>query len=497
MATSNAGTQARLGAQILKSFKPTISDQTRFGPGFRDNAVQTERSDIVQLQETYKILEQLVATSSTLQKELSMSTYSLRVESKNQIAEHATNLYHHANNRLMEMEKRHRSQTDMLRRSFRTQLSDAVARISAEYKAYYDEILSGKSGRHDRKIQELTKTCAEQRATIKQNETVIQMLQAQIQKLVDRSEEPAEIEPEVINLEPEGILSQEEADELHATIENLELKVRELQMELNEKDSGGKNLQKRMADLKDQLDLERAKGEKLKAELDAALRNATTAGARASADLQAQIAMLKTEMDEQKQRLEREAEERLKRMLAEAKSGALADLEAELARQREIENKLRRERDALAGQDSSKLVKQLQDQAQHLQATIAKLQKEIKRLNVYWEQRLGVVERKLNAIREESLLRANLQRQAATLHRAAITYAPDGPVLMTSGDVASPGRPGPGQLPFSGPGIPELPLDMLGADSVQSSTEGGFANLWQLPSEQLGAPSLASYRPPT
>lgn len=493
---ATAGTQARLGATILKSFKPTISDQTRFGPGFRDNATQTERSDIVQLEDTYKILDELMTTSSTLQKELSMSTYSLRMESKNQIAEHATNLYHHANNRLMEMEKRHRAQTDMLRRSFRTQLSDAVARISAEYKTYYDEILSGKTGRHDRKIQELTVLCNEQKSTIKQNETVIQMLQAQIQKLTAEKAEPIEVEQEMVMMEPEGVLSQEEADELHSTIENLELKVRELQMELSEKDTGGKALQKKLADLKDQLDLEKAKSDKLKAELDGERRNATAAGARATADMEAQVAMLKKEMEDQKERLENEAEERLKRMLAEASSSAAAKLEAELARQKEIESKLRRERDALASQDSSKLVKQLEDQARHLQAIIGKLEKEIKRLNEYWAQKLAIVERNLNAIREESLLRANMQRQAATLHRAAITYAPDGPVLMTSGEVhiQSPSKPSPNKGHHQTPLVPALPLDT--ALSGERSSTGTHPQWLSQHAHDTANSTPLSYRPP-
>ncbi|XP_065187364.1 uncharacterized protein C10orf67, mitochondrial-like [Sycon ciliatum] len=440
---TTAGSQpAGLGAQILKTFKPTISDQTRFGAGCRDNATQTERSDIVQLEETFATLENILRMASALKKELTMATYSLRMESKTLISDHATELYHHANNRLMEMEKRHREQTDMLRRSFRTQLSDAVARISAEYKNYYDEILSGKTGRHDRKIRELTLTCNEQHATIKQNETVIQMLQSQIQKLAaDARTEPAEPESVIVEAEPQGVLSQEEADELHATIENLQLRVRELQMEASDRDSGHKNLQRSLSDAKEQLELERAKVSRLTSELDGERRNAAAEGARSAADAHAQIAALKEQLREQKERLEQEADERLQSMLANAQSTAAAKLQAELAKQREIEEKLRRERDALAGQDSSKIVKQLQDQALHLQQTIVKLQREIKAINERWQLRMDIMERRLTGVREESLLRANLQKHAATLHRAAITYAPDGPVLMSSGDAAAAGFP--------------------------------------------------------
>lgn len=44
---------------------------------------------------------------------------------------------------------------DQLRKTYQTQLDNAIRQIAGQYKAYYDELLHGKTGRHDLVIKNL------------------------------------------------------------------------------------------------------------------------------------------------------------------------------------------------------------------------------------------------------------------------------------------------------------------------------------------------------
>lgn len=44
-----------------------------------------------------------------------------------------------------------------IRKSYQTQLDDAIRRISGDYKIYCDDILQGKTGHHDAIIEDLRK----------------------------------------------------------------------------------------------------------------------------------------------------------------------------------------------------------------------------------------------------------------------------------------------------------------------------------------------------
>jgi gas vesicle protein len=59
------------------------------------------------------------------------------------------------NKKVKELERQQKEKLDTVRGSYRQQLVNAIQKIAGEYKAYYDELLSGKSGRHDLRIKEL------------------------------------------------------------------------------------------------------------------------------------------------------------------------------------------------------------------------------------------------------------------------------------------------------------------------------------------------------
>ncbi|XP_041366264.1 uncharacterized protein C10orf67, mitochondrial-like isoform X4 [Gigantopelta aegis] len=77
-------------------------------------------------------------------------------------------------------------------------------------------------------------------------------------------------------------------------------------------------------------------------------------------------------------------------------------------------------------EEASTLKHDLREQA--LQTEIAKLKRETEKINRIWEKKFAILQRSLFALKDESYLRHTLQKQAATLHHAAVSYAADKPI---------------------------------------------------------------------
>ncbi|KAL5007412.1 hypothetical protein ScPMuIL_016218 [Solemya velum] len=60
---------------------------------------------------------------------------------------------------------------------------------------------------------------------------------------------------------------------------------------------------------------------------------------------------------------------------------------------------------------------------------IARLKREIDRVQRMWEKKFAILQQSLHALKDESYLRQTMQRQAATLHQASVSYAVDTPPL--------------------------------------------------------------------
>eukprot|EP00118_Oscarella_pearsei_P010719 m.67499 g.67499 ORF g.67499 m.67499 type:complete len:168 (+) comp35451_c0_seq12:1070-1573(+) len=101
--------------------------------------------------------------------------------------------------------------------------------------------------------------------------------------------------------------------------------------------------------------------------------------------------------------------------------------EGELARRCALEDRLKREKENLEGEGAVFELKRLQKSDKEQKERIIRLQAELERVNKMWQVKFAVLQRTLHAVKNESYLRANLQRQSARLHHATVTYAHDAP----------------------------------------------------------------------
>lgn len=91
---------------------------------------------------------------------------------------------------------------------------------------------------------------------------------------------------------------------------------------------------------------------------------------------------------------------------------------------------------------------------QKLKEEIQRLKQEIERVHRTWEKKFAILQQSLHALKDESYLRQTLQRQAAALHHAAVSYATDTPMgIMPSSKRSS---------PMKKPPLPEIPKSQKG-----------------------------------
>merc|ERR1719494_1601996 len=97
----------------------------------------------------------------------------------------------------------------------------------------------------------------------------------------------------------------------------------------------------------------------------------------------------------------------------------------------QLQEKMRKSpRPRVPESDKDVLIERLQRREQRLMAEVDKLEKELKRMNKLWEMKVIILQQSMNAIRNESFLRAGLHRQAARLQQASVVYASDGPMIL-------------------------------------------------------------------
>lgn len=125
--------------------------------------------------------------------------------------------------------------------------------------------------------------------------------------------------------------------------------------------------------------------------------------------------------------------------------------------EKKLKEELAKERAKLAEalQGDSDLNK-LRRSEQMLREEVARLKREIERIHRTWEKKFAILQQSLHALKDESYIRQQLQRQAANLHHAAVSYSADTPMGIHPKH-PSPNRPLPGIPKYARPVNPNAP----------------------------------------
>ncbi|XP_058964486.1 uncharacterized protein C10orf67, mitochondrial isoform X4 [Pocillopora verrucosa] len=428
----------------LDEYRPSIADQVRVGYFSQDRSSQTEVSEIAQLKEMTEVLQNLVRDIENLKRSLHYAKHVLQADYENKLQERALDLYCRVNDRILELEKQHEDRVNVIRRSYRQQLADAITQISSQHQEYYAKKSKQDKAKFSEKLRKVQDDDEEKKKAKQQQDSIIEMMKMQMrdaQERADRELQDALNRPKSAS----SVATNPEIYELREEVEKLENKVDDLMNQLDDKETENRRLATDIDDLNEQLRGDRQQIQQLKKDLSDALLAAEHERNNFKAELQSQRAQLEREMDNKLQETKtnlmaasrKQVEELQRAHDQKIKEQKIIDEKRKL-----MESQQTKEKPQLNESEKDDLLRKLQKLEKKQKAEILRLQKELDRVNRTWEMKVTILQQTLHALKDESFLRTSLQRQAARLQHAAVVYASDGPaVIVTDRKDYAAGRP--------------------------------------------------------
>ncbi|KAL8615739.1 hypothetical protein ACOMHN_007492 [Nucella lapillus] len=420
-------------------FRPTLADVQKIGFFSLDRSAQTDVTEIVDLKEMTEVLQILLQDVAKLRRDINFTKHVMQADHESKLQNKSLELYCRVNERVSELEKIHLDRVGSLRKAFRQQLADAVSRLSVMYKKNLDSNMIRERTRQQSDLKGQDSRIQEMKATIARNESIIQMLQLQLQQQqtehherqffmddTSMSESPGRANSRIQALE-------EEMEEMKQQQEKLEKKGYRLEEALDIKEEEISQLQKTIDNLQRQLEKEQILNEQLSHEKE-----------EIKMDAEKELHSSKKLLMKQKLEMEQMNSEQLRQAKEEALNSAKAEasrLQAQdqekmkelMDQKRELEKHLAAERSKASeksakGEAENESMKMSDNR---LKNEIKKLKEEIDRIHRTWEKKFAILQASMHALKDESYLRQTLQRQAATLHHASVSYTADTPMGQT------------------------------------------------------------------
>ncbi|XP_052801106.1 uncharacterized protein C10orf67, mitochondrial-like [Mya arenaria] len=524
-------------------FRPDLADQHKVGFFGLDRASQTDVTEVVDLKEMTEVLQILLRDVDELKRDINLTKHVMQADYESKLRERSLELYCRINERVSDLEKMHEERVGTVRRAFRQQLSDAIARVAVLYNKNLQRKVRQEKSQNESDADLREERYKELQATIQRNESIIQMLKSQIEQLqnnrsqsvspsLDDSERPSAVTPQTpssagkvmsyadtppgsavtpvrppsvrergvqVAIKPvmkskevqiEGSLHSKtpsvnyEAEALRDELDAATQRLSSLQDSLQEREDENTKLSKKVDSLDDELTNERMEKEKLRMEIQS-IHSALQQDKANSQKMHSAMDGANDEMiEKQKEEMEKLMQERLRQaqmqssqtLEEEAKARQKAEKE-KLAfmydQEKKLKEELAREYRQQLNEERAKLaealkgdtdVNKLRKQEQALREEVARLKKEIERIHKTWEKKFAILQQSLHALKDESYIRQQLQRQAANLHHAAVSYSVDSPLgIHPTKNRSSVKRP-----------LPEIPKYSKPVNP--GATPGGFAD---------------------
>ncbi|XP_067021008.1 uncharacterized protein C10orf67, mitochondrial-like isoform X4 [Acropora muricata] len=456
----------------LDDYRPSLADQIRVGYFSQDRSAQTNVSEIIQLKEMTEVLQNLVSDIETLKRSLHYAKHVLQADYENKLQERALDLYCRVNDRILELEKQHEERVNVIRRSYRQQLADAITQIANQHEVYYVKKSKQDNAAFSQKLKKVQDDDDENRKAQQQQDSLIEMMKMQMkdaQERADRQLEEALQRKQSVS----SVSTDPEIYELRDEVEKLENKLDEMMNQLEDKETENRRLARDIDDLNEELNRERGQTRQLKRELSDALLSAEQERNSFKAEntmpfvqestnsmlnvednnkvdhstvlflLQRQKVQLQSEMDAKIQETKKNlmaASQKQVEELQRAHAENIREQQLLEERRRNMESQQKEEKPQVQEPESYATLRKLQNLEKKQKEEIDRLKKEHDRVNRAWEIKVNVLKRTLHALKNESFLRTCLQRQASRLQQAAVTYASDGPAIFAGDRRVLPGR---------------------------------------------------------
>ena len=416
---------------------PSISDQLHAGFCRMDRACQTTITEIVDLKELSKVLRMLMADLDSVQKTFYYAKLLLQSEYDGRLKEAVIELYRRVNHRVLEIENAHKKHITVVRRSYKTQLANALAKLAQDYRCYYGikDALNDES--NSEKLKELEAQQKMQRMNELAQQEMFAMLQLQMEEAKAKAVEVPSRAESVVSTS--GFVK--EIDNLRETVKEYESRMDYLEDMLEETNADNSRLNSELEELAEKLTQQETKNSSLTGQIDFLKDKIAKEKMIAEEKLVLQREELKAEMAQKIKEVRhkmssqaqkemddlRQTEAQKLRKQKQEEEKKLKDLEM----QREVNNK---PVEVIVDSDTERL--QLIEKKQR--AEIARLQRELDRTTKMWEMKVKVLQEQIHSLKDEMHLRTTLKRQAASMKHATLTYVKQGNDLVPCGFAPTP-----------------------------------------------------------
>jgi len=413
-------------------FLPSISDRLCVGYGTMDHACQTNISEIMNIKEVSSVLGFLLKDVNSLQKNLYFAKTSLKAEYDHKLEQAVLSLYKSLNQNITDIELKHQEQIDIVRRCYRTQLSNAICKLSRDYHYFYGNKDAAAESSHKKKLKEMEK----QQETARRNEIaqreMYQMMKIQMEDASNKIEEIPSRKSSVVSLS----VFTDEIEELKGVIKEIESRAEYLEDMLEETNKDNTNLNLEISELNLKCQKEHDK---------------VISFAKEIKSLKEQLEKERIEADDKLKALSLKHEEEMKNEISKTKNSMQDEARKKLDDMKRIEaEKLNRQKYL-----EQQRIKQLEEQHEknkvvvevpvdtdlsRLQAIerkqrieIARLQKQMEQSIKMYEMKVRILTEHIHTLKDEMFLRKTLRRQSAQVKHAALTYVKRGSILTPLG----------------------------------------------------------------
>lgn len=406
------------------SFELSISDRLRVGYSNMDRACQTELSEIVNLKETAKVLGVVVNDFSMLKKSLYFAKLALQAEYDRRLDTVASELHFRVNKRIQEIEANHQERIEVVRKSYKTQLANALAKLSKDYHHFYENKDAMAEASHNQKLKEMQK----HQELMRRNELAQKEMFEILKMQMDEENKKVEMLSGKSSVES-ATLYLEEIEELRESMKEYESRINYLEDVLEETCVENRKLVSDLNGMHSKLREEEKKGVALNGTIESLKGKMEKERQHAKDRLEEQKDNLKQEMNKKMSTLQSKHAEETNKQLEITRT-----IEAErLRRQKQQEEQRlellmkKRERENMVvepPQDTDMSRLKLIEKRQR--AEIARLNKEIERANKLAAIKVKILNEHIHSLRDEMFLRTHLQRQTAKVKQATLTYVKRG-----------------------------------------------------------------------
>ncbi|KAK6310698.1 hypothetical protein J4Q44_G00187530 [Coregonus suidteri] len=382
-----------------------------------DASVQTDVSELPTVKLLSDHTAELIKDMDTLKKDIFLKMKFIQAHYESKLQQEAESLYTSMNGKVKNLENHLKEKVKVIRKSYQQQLNDAIHVVRGSYKNYYL-----KKGDNIAAVASDTGRLKDLMNEIQEKNLKIQCMSEQLREYEERVFK--KISCEAVD-DPEKEWLRQENQKLEDDIASIHIVMDQVRNSLEAKEEQLEDLAHNLTDVKAKLEDEKKALQKmtsdydhLKVQLSIEKDTASKKMKSLKEELEKEIQIIEDFRKSEKRAVEKEVNEKLEKQKREMLAQE-AVLKAQAAAKQPVFQVAKGGEELIQQLNELKKMETLQKQE------IEKLQKQLFRCNGIWEKKFDILKASFHAIKDEMFLRQTLQRQAASLQHASVSYMMD------------------------------------------------------------------------